>query len=223
MLVWPNGWAHPSTGHYIAMAVFAALITLGFVLPSPAMRVRGGVLFDALVRRFLRIRTASGRKRAARVSDVLLWTLSSWAVLDALVVAGLVHRHGDVAAHLVTMDALSLGVTGSIVMLTKKIIGRERPHVTPETERHPEDNLSFFGGHAAMTFTGAGLVFLQHRHLPLYGGGTRELVVGTIALSLAAVTALLRVAADKHYLSDVLVGSAIGVVSGLIVPLIVFT
>ncbi|MEO7094715.1 MAG: phosphatase PAP2 family protein [Polyangiales bacterium] len=207
----------------MALAVFAGLIVLGIVLPSPAVRFRGGVLLDTVVRRYVRIRTAPGRRRAARLSDGFLWTVSSWAVVvDALIVAGIVHHSSDVASRLVTMDAFSLGLTGSIVTLTKKIIGRERPHVTPEDERRPEDTLSFFGGHAAMSFTGAGLVWMQHRQLPLYGGGAWDLGIGVVALGLAAVTAGLRVAADKHYLSDVLVGSALGLVSGLLVPAIVF-
>jgi membrane-associated phospholipid phosphatase len=223
MLLWPNGWAHPMFAHFVALAVFAVLITVGFLLPSPAVRFRGGVLFDSLVRRYVRIRTASGRRRAAHVSDRLLWTLSSWAVVvDGLIVAPLVHHDPGVAYRLVTMDAFSLGLSGSVLMLTKKVIGRERPHVTPEDARHPEHTLSFFGGHAAMSFTGAGLVWMQHRHLPLYGGGAWDLVVPALALVLAAVTAMLRVAADKHYLSDVLVGSTLGLFSGLVLPSIVF-
>ena len=222
MLVWPDGWAPPVIGHYIAIVVFAALITLGFRLRSPDVRFRGGILFDALVRRYARIPSATGRERAARISDRLLWTLSSWAVLvDALIVAPFVHHSGDVAWRLITMDAVSLGFTGAVVMLTKKIIGRERPHVTPDGARHPEDTLSFFGGHAAMAFTGAGLVWFQHRHLALYGGAW-DLGVGSLALLAAAVTAALRVAADKHYLSDVLVGSSLGLFSGLLVPMIAF-
>ena len=37
--------------------------------------------------------------------------------------------------------------------------------------------------------------------------------------TLAASTAYLRIAADKHYFSDVLVGSAFGMASGIAVPL----
>ena len=223
MLLWPAGWAPPAMRHYLTLVLFGALIILGFRLPSPAVRFRGGVLFDALVRRYVRIRSAAGRRRAARVSDRFLWTLSSWSVVvDALLVATLVHHRLDFAWRLATMDAFSLGLTGSIVMLTKKLIGRERPHVTPEEARHPEDSLSFFGGHAAMAFTGAGLVWFQHHHLALYGGGAWDVAIGVVALCAAAVTASLRVVADKHYLSDVLVGSSIGLVSGLIVPALVF-
>ena len=42
------------------------------------------------------------------------------------------------------------------------------------------------------------------------------------ALALAALTAFLRVAADKHYLSDVLVGSTPGILSCVVVPWLIF-
>lgn len=37
-------------------------------------------------------------------------------------------------------------------------------------------------------------------------------------LTLAAVTGYLRIAADKHYFSDVLVGAVVGAGAGLLVP-----
>ena len=45
-----------------------------------------------------------------------------------------------------------------------------------------------------------------------------EPVLWVSGLSLAAVTAYFRIAGDKHYLSDVVTGSAVGVVSGLTIP-----
>jgi membrane-associated phospholipid phosphatase len=39
-------------------------------------------------------------------------------------------------------------------------------------------------------------------------------------MSVATATALLRIVADKHYLSDVVVGAAVGTASGLLLPLV---
>ena len=58
--------------------------------------------------------------------------------------------------------------------------------------------------------------------LPLYAGGAWDVAASSIALGLAAVTAGLRVAADQHYLSDVVVCSALGLFSGMIVPAMLF-
>jgi membrane-associated phospholipid phosphatase len=105
----------------------------------------------------------------------------------------------------------------------KFAVGRERPfaHVLSEDEKlltdHPEDNnLSFYSGHASSAFAlavAAGTV-AELRGYPNRGW------VWAVGLPLAATTALLRMAADKHYLSDVAVGALVGSAFGVAVPLL---
>jgi len=111
----------------------------------------------------------------------------------------------------------------AVSQTTKFIAGRERPFVSSLSPAQkaataaPDDNdLSFFSGHA--TFTAAfaasagAIALLRGYHHPwlswLLGG----------AMSLA--TGFLRIAADKHYFTDVATGWVVGAGIGLAVPLL---
>ncbi len=103
----------------------------------------------------------------------------------------------------------------------KFLIGRERPfvHALPPEQRgsvaHPSDNnLSFYSGHASFAFaltaaTGTVARLRGYRYAWL---------VWAVGLPLAASVPLLRMAADRHYLSDVLLGSAVGGLFGVGLP-----
>lgn len=105
----------------------------------------------------------------------------------------------------------------------KFIAGRERPfvHVLPEGEKgltaHPSDNnLSFFSGHTTLAFSlvvAAGTVseLRGYRH---------STWIWAVGLPVAAAMGLLRMAADKHYLTDVVVGALVGSAFGVAVPLL---
>jgi len=89
-----------------------------------------------------------------------------------------------------------------ITGFVKKLADRGRPN----GEHH-----SFFSGHTSTAFTGAGLVCLQSRDWKC-----------TVSLAIAGLTGYLRMAADKHWFSDVLVGATFGIVQGRFVPALVF-
>lgn len=99
----------------------------------------------------------------------------------------------------------------------KFAVGRQRPlahFATEPREADPDDNLSFFSAHSSLTFSIAvstGVV-ASRRHYRLAP------VVWTVGIGVATVTGYLRIAADKHYASDVLVGAAFGVASGFVIP-----
>jgi len=113
------------------------------------------------------------------------------------------------------LETVAISQVGTNIV--KFTVGRQRPFVhfaTSPREADDDDNLSFFSGHSALTFaiaTGAGLV-AHWRHYKV------EPVLWGVGLSLAAATAYFRMAGDKHYLSDVVTGSTVGVVSGLTIP-----
>jgi membrane-associated phospholipid phosphatase len=108
-----------------------------------------------------------------------------------------------------------------VTSLTKLVVGRERPfvHVRPPALKRatpwPSDNdMSFFSGHTSGAFAVASAatavsVMRGYRSAPwtaAIGGG------------LAATTAYLRIAADEHWLTDVLVGAAVGAGLGVAIP-----
>ena len=119
---------------------------------------------------------------------------------------------------LIVAQAAAIGM--DLNQLVKLSVGRQRPFVHHgnwrEANREPEadDNLSFYSGHASFTFAlaaAAGTVsdLRGYRSSPwIWGAG----------MTLAAATAYLRIAADKHYLTDVLTGAALGTAAGIALP-----
>lgn len=111
----------------------------------------------------------------------------------------------------------SAGLAQLLVQPVKFAVARARPYAyyTPPAQAGYDDNVSFFSGHSTLVFslvTSAGVI-AHRRHYKTepyiwIGGGV-----------LAASTAYLRMAGDKHYLTDVLTGSAVGVAAGLTVPM----
>ena len=124
-------------------------------------------------------------------------------------------------------DLVLVAKTAAAALLLNQTVkfwaARERPFVhvlTPEERLDVDDpldkNLSFFSGHATFAFTtvvAAGTL----AELRSYRGRALIWIVG---LPLAASVAYLRMAADKHYLSDVLVGAAVGTAFGVGIPLL---
>lgn len=105
----------------------------------------------------------------------------------------------------------------------KFLVGRERPfvHVLSPAERgHTHDpldnNLSFFSGHSTFVFS-LTVAAATVAELRSYEG---RWIIWAVGLPLAASTAYLRMAADKHYLTDVLVGTAVGSLFGFGVPML---
>jgi membrane-associated phospholipid phosphatase len=78
------------------------------------------------------------------------------------------------------------------------------------------DNLS--SGHVAAAFA---MTVSAARVMTLRRTG-RPALVWSIGLPAAAAVAYLRIAADRHYMTDVLASAGIGTVTGLIVPRLVF-
>jgi membrane-associated phospholipid phosphatase len=118
-----------------------------------------------------------------------------------------------------TIPILEAVVYGEIVVQAVKFtFGRQRPLVhfrtTLDIPAGQDDNLSWFSGHAALTFgfaISAGVV--AHRR-----GSALEPVIWATGLTLAAATSYLRIAGDKHYLTDVLAGAAWGTAAGILIP-----
>jgi membrane-associated phospholipid phosphatase len=123
------------------------------------------------------------------------------------------------------VDALLVSEATAIALamnqVVKFIVGRERPfvHALPEAEkpltsRPTDNNVSFYSGHATMGFAmaaaGGTVASMRGYRLAPWVWG--------IGMSLAVATAYLRIAADRHYLSDVTMGAVVGGVTGFAVP-----
>ncbi len=107
--------------------------------------------------------------------------------------------------------------SGLVTEGVKVGVGRQRPSAhygDPTRTRTAEDNLSFFSGHTSFAFsiaTASGSIASArgYKYAPEIWG---------IGLGLAATTGYLRIAADAHYLSDVIVGAGVGAAIGFYLP-----
>ena len=119
------------------------------------------------------------------------------------------------------MYAESLGLTYAIVNTLKDNIRRDRPYTyfdeSEMTQYLCDDRWdSFPSGHTSAAFCGA--TFSSYLFTQIYPDSKWTVPFIAGAYTLAAGTAALRMASGKHFMTDVLVGAAIGSFSGFIVP-----
>jgi membrane-associated phospholipid phosphatase len=121
----------------------------------------------------------------------------------------------------------SLALTRFATAGAKMAFDRERPSQTACRESSPDgagcsteatSHQSFFSGHTSLAFTGAGLICAHHLNLDLYGSRAADVAMCGTALAAATTVGALRLAGDRHYLTDVLVGAGVGFASGYLVP-----
>jgi hypothetical protein len=207
----------------LALQVAAAL----FLYPTPPRRWEGGILFDDVTRDLLVLDSRKGRNTAARVSDYLYYGLAVLPVtVDVGIVAAGVHGSGDVALEMLAMDLEGYALAGAIALSAEKI-GRVRPadrgcqkdsSYSGRCGSDAQLNVGFMSGHTAAAFTSAGLTCAHHTNLPLYGGGAPDILACVVSLAAAATSGTLRVSADAHYASDVLLAAGVGLFAGYGLP-----
>ena len=117
-------------------------------------------------------------------------------------------------------------IAGVLNQIAKFGFARERPfvHYLPRapnairelTASPSDDNLSFFSGHTTIAFA---IATSSATIATMRGYELAPLMWGT-GIALGASVGYLRIAADKHYFSDVMTGAIVGSVIGVAVPLI---
>jgi membrane-associated phospholipid phosphatase len=153
---------------------------------------------------------------AQKASDVMLY---GSFVLPALLFIDPKIRQD--APEVVTIVGESLLLTTALTQLTKQLTHRTRPFCyNPDVPLEPKlkgkARLSFFSGHtsttATLTFTTAKIWNDYHPSSPW------KPVVWTSATLIPLTVGYLRMKGGKHFLSDVLVGFAVGATTGWLVP-----
>jgi membrane-associated phospholipid phosphatase len=184
----------------------------------------GPILFDDAVRSGLVAGNRDGRLIAGRVSDVLsLWNVTQPFLVDPLIVGGAGSWGTSLQLSLIATEAI--GISALLSRGLSMLTARARP-MTPDCKRDggydslcgAELYASFPSGHAAFAFTGAGLVCASHRALPIWGGGLNDGAACWLSISTATMSGVLRIAADRHWVSDVVFGAATGFAIGYLVP-----
>jgi membrane-associated phospholipid phosphatase len=118
----------------------------------------------------------------------------------------------------------TIAVNALIAGVTKRLVQRPRPYMysrDPAVQRFAKQQgddgfLSFYSGHSALSFgaavTGAYLLGASGANK------TARAFAWSGGLMLASATANLRVRSGKHFYSDVILGSLIGITVGYLVP-----
>ena len=222
-------WARLGPLDYATTAVLGAgaLYVEFFTEQRDDPRWTGPVWGDRAVRDWLVADTRGGRNRANVYSD---WcTVFTWGMLwtENLLVPAIDDWNLDVAWHLSVINLQAAAVSGLLTRGGNRLAARERPYVQ-ECERDPDYNdncfrgetSSFPSGHTSTAFTAAALGCAHHLQLGLYGGGAYDVAVCAAVATAAAASGTLRLVADRHYATDVYAGVAVGVGSGLALPLL---
>lgn len=155
---------------------------------------------------------------AKKSSDILL--RSSPLVPIALpLLAGNTSRHKMGVSYLIVLEGML--ATYTVTEITKLLVKRKRPYVYGRSNyqgnRFSKDaQKSFFSGHASFTavnyFLGAKMFH------DFYPDSDWRPVVWSTAAIIPAFTAWKRVKAGKHFVTDVLVGYAVGALFGVLIP-----
>jgi membrane-associated phospholipid phosphatase len=156
---------------------------------------------------------------AAQISDMLV-TLTILAPPLAHLGQGLDETYGKRTL----LYGETLGVSLALNAIVKYAVQRPRPYTYSKDPRvaaytkqqGPDSRVSFYSGHAALSFTaavaGSTLFALSTDSKPA------RAVMWGVELTMASMTANLRVVAGKHFYSDILIGALMGTAVGVIVP-----
>jgi membrane-associated phospholipid phosphatase len=211
--LWRDSWPQFSATEGV-LTLLAGLGTGIIVLigPKEEPRWQGGILFDDAVRKQLRAGSSAARQRYRTVGNWTYHLSPAVPFFDALVVATIGHGDEKLAVNLGAVSLEAFSYTGLSAFVATETSARARPD--------GQDTQSFFSGHAAITATSAGLVCANHTHIALYGNALADAAICALMIGDALTTATTRVIADRHYASDVILGTSIGFGIGYAVPVL---
>src|SRR5437870_1262226 len=167
--------------------------------------------FDLSARGALRLQSSD---TPATASDVVAYGAVPLAGLGVdFFVSGRDAKTAGVDALIAAETVALAGLAGQAVKLT---VARRRPtaYAIGAARASADDDASFYSGHASAAFA----VATSFATCASMRGDGDAWVAWAAGLPLAALTASLRIGADRHYLSDVLVGAGAGTLFGTLVP-----
>ena len=150
------------------------------------------------------------------LSDIPFY--ASFAFPFALLIDDHTNDHGW---QMLALYVEALSTTGAMYSITASFVNRSRPYVyTDEREMgkrlSSNGQRSFYSGHAGATATATFFTakVLTDFHPDMKGKG---FIWGTAA-ALPAAVSYLRIQAGRHFLTDVVLGYALGAATGILVP-----
>lgn len=142
------------------------------------------------------------------------WTLGHLITQPLGLAASRPNRHDRINDWLIPLEA---GVAAGLMTLSvKHIVHRTRPYayncepLNPEEIEDDDARFSFYSGHTSIAFALAA----STSHVASVRQWKRSGTLKALNYSLASATGVLRILADRHYLTDVLLGAATGWATG---------
>jgi hypothetical protein len=227
-LVWKAHYLPVHWSEAVVTGAFAGSFLLVEMLMYTPLEPRweGGVLFDDAVRSWLVASDPETRGTADVLSDVFWYTGEAWPLVDAVFAAGVAHRRWDVSWQLTAMWFESTAIIGFFSRLTQRGFARERP-LARECDADPEyselcftrsANTAFISGHTAGPMVSAGHTCAVHQFLDLYGSNLAGALACAGNITLGLLAGGFRLVTDRHWVTDVLAGAALGFAVGYFVP-----
>jgi membrane-associated phospholipid phosphatase len=170
--------------------------------------------FDSSVRDALLWR--DGARTADILSTVLVAVVPTSALTYLLLSA---NGAGDFNAGLVDSLLVTEAAAAALLLnqVVKLLVGRQRPYARFGNDlgySRSEDNVSFYSGHTSLAFSVVAATVTVASMRGYAGAG----IVAGVGFTLGVGIGYLRIAADQHYVTDVLVGAVIGGLVGWAVP-----
>jgi membrane-associated phospholipid phosphatase len=225
-LAWDPRWPRFRPIEYVVTGVGGPIaIGMYYLLkPQPTPNWIGGILIDDDVRDALRMRTNSGLKTVRALSDAADTVLVVLVFGVDSVLVPVLRGSWDVAFQVSLMDLESFMFSSVLTFTLYDTIGRARPsyvdcqHGSTDPQCNTSPTASFPSGHVNEAATAAGLSCAHHTNVPLYGARIWDDLACARDAALATAGALFRIMGDRHYLTDVLAGGAIGFAFGYGLP-----
>jgi membrane-associated phospholipid phosphatase len=225
--LWHGEW--PTFSRAEGIATVAAGIGTGvlFVLKPPSdPRWEGGILFDDAVRRGLRLESAHARQKVRAWGDLPYYAAPAIPlIIDPVFVALLGRGDAKTAFNLEAVGLEAFSYAGLMSYVSTRASVRERPDSSECRRTHDEpkacgepDTESFYSGHTTIAAASAGIVCANHRAMPLWGHPLADAGACVLATTGAVASGVSRLAADRHYATDVLLGFGMGFGFGYGVP-----
>jgi len=218
--LWRDEWPEFRTSEGV-LTIAAGLSSLAIVLAGPVDQPRweGPILFDEAVRNGLRASTPEARQSYKTIGDWSYRLSPLLPILDVFLVSAIGHSDSKLALNLGGMLAEAYSYSGLLSVMSTQLSARKRPY--SECQEGGEcDTQSFYSGHSAIAATGAGLMCANHTRIALYGSPVLDIGACVLASANALLTATTRVVADRHYATDVIVGTGFGFAFGYAVPVL---
>jgi hypothetical protein len=218
--LWRKEWPEFRTSEGVA-TIATGLATAALIVMGPVDQPRwtGPILFDEPVRNAMRAESAETRKTYQTIGDWTYRLSPLLPIVDVLLVSTIGHRDSKLTLNLGGMLLEAYAYSGLTSFISTSISARKRPssECLPGGEC---DTQSFYSGHSAIAATGAGLMCANHTRIALYGNPILDIGVCVLASANALLTATTRVTADRHYATDVILGTGFGFGFGYLVPVL---